>query len=667
MTRRDEVEAISPGRGQPAASLSASPPTLFHAIAELCPIGIFAADTEGACLYANDRWQEITGLVGPKALGHGWVDALHPDDRTDVFRAWSGAVIGGREFSARFRFLRSDGSVRHVLSRARPMRGSRGEVTSFVGTVEDETERDAAERALRESEGRLARVLAGSNDGYWEWDLRSGTVERSPSLLAILGFDEGGLSNAADSFLRLIHPEDEAVVRRGIGALLAGHAPAFEAELRVRRADGRWIWVLDRGRITLRDAGGRPLRVSGTFLDIDERVRAREAMAQARDMALEAARAKTDFLANISHEIRTPLHGVLGMADLLLGTALTEAQRDQAETIRRSGESLLRLLNDILEFTRLGKGTTLLESRVISVREIVDDSLRSVAGEARVKNLELRSHVDEGVPTEVIADPLRLRQVLLGLCGNAVKFTESGHVAVGVTVEAAEGETLRLLFDVRDTGMGIPEEMLKDLFEPFHQVDGSMTRRFGGSGLGLALVRGHVEAWSGRVWIESVPGQGTRVAFTLPALRPAPETVAFAETIPAVPGEESARERGRLLLAEDHPVNRKVLRLMAERLGYLVDTVDDGAAATRAVTSGTYDAILMDCQMPVMDGYDATRVIREREGDGHRIPIIAVTAHTMEGDRERALACGMDDYLPKPVRIEDLRVTLERHCPKPSA
>lgn len=641
---------------------------LFHAIAEVCPTGIFATDAKGRCLFANDRWQEIAGLPVPACYGEGWATALDPEDRDRVFREWADAVATAREFSLRFRFRHADGSRRNVQARARAVRDGNGVVTGFVGTVEDITRRLAAESALRESEARLARVLAGSNDGYWEWDLRTDRVERSPSFLAILGFDENGLPGRSEAFFRLLHVDDGPAVRSAIRDLLEGRVPSFEAEVRMRRADGRWIWVLDRGRVTLRDIVGRPLRVSGTIIDIDERVRGREAIAAARDAAMEADRTKSEFLANVSHEIRTPLHGVLGMAELLVESPLTDDQRDQAETIRRSGTALLSLVNDILEFSRLGADTEPPEDRELDVREVVEDTLRSVGADARMRGLDLTGGVDGDVPPVLRGDRLRLRRVLLHLCDNGVKFTERGSVSLRASVASRDGDgILQLRFTVSDTGIGIPPEQQASLFEPFRKVDGSMTRRQGGSGLGLTLVRGMVEAWRGTVSLDSVVGRGTTVAVTLPVREAAaPPGEAREREAPGDRAPRPAPAGGRLLLAEDHPVNRKVLVRMAERLGYAVVAVENGEEAVRAVREGSFDAVLMDCQMPLLDGYDATRRIRAAETGGRRLPIVAVTAHAMAGDRERALECGMDDYLAKPVGVEELRDTLARLlAPKP--
>ena len=521
-------------------------------------------------------------------------------------------------------------------------------------------------------------------------------------------------------------------------------------------------------------------------------------------VALEASRAKSEFLANMSHEIRTPMNGVIGMAELLLDAPLDPPQRDCAETIRDSAHALLTIVNDILDFSKIEAGKLDLEEIETDVRDTVEDVARLISIQAHAKDLEVTASIDPALPDIVKGDPGRLRQVLMNLCGNAVKFTQRGEIALDVKVTAASEDATTVRFEVRDTGIGIPADRLDRLFKPFSQVDASSTRRFGGTGLGLSIVRRLVEMMRGEVGVDSHDGLGSTFWFTVcfaPARKSpqprqhahfalrkrrvlivddnatnrkvltgqlarcgikavctdgaAPALLAMAEAdaacepfevalidyqMPNCDGAELGRRinaderlkttrlvlltssgqrgdgrrfaeigfagyllkpvmqrdltdclslvlaadaegwhtqtqpivtrhhlrahRGRekhtILLAEDNPVNQKVAARTLEKLGYRVETVADGQQAVAAWATGRYDLILMDCQMPVLDGYEATREIRGREGGQRHVPIVALTAHAMKGDDLKCRAAGMDDYLTKPVDRDRLESCLER-------
>ncbi len=398
--------------------------------------------------------------------------------------------------------------------------------------------------------------------------------------------------------------------------------------------------------------------------EIEQRKRVEKELHKAKEAAEAASKTKSEFLANMSHEIRTPMNGILGTLQLLQGSDMSDSQKEYVNIAYNSGESLLSLLNDILDFSKIEAGKLELEYIPFDLRELVKELSVLLKQKADEREVALYTKVDETLPQVIRGDSVRIRQILANLMTNAIKFTEKGDVTIRVSVIDQDEKTARLRFEVIDTGIGIAEEAQRKLFNSFTQADGSTTRKYGGTGLGLAIVRQLVTMMRGRLGVESEKGKGStfwaEIAFEI-----------VNESLDKAAAKEEKAEvidlQGKALLVEDNPVNQVVARKMLEKVGLSYEVVNNGEEAVKRLTQDhDFDLVLMDCQMPIMDGYEATRKLREYEEDKPfgRLPVIAMTANAMEGDRDKCLDAGMDDYVAKPVKQDALRETLAKYLQK---
>lgn len=403
---------------------------------------------------------------------------------------------------------------------------------------------------------------------------------------------------------------------------------------------------------------------------VNEYDNAMEELRTAKARADRASRSKSDFLANMSHEIRTPMNGIIGMINILMRTSLKEDQKTYAEMVAQSADNLLMIINDILDFSKIEAGKLEFETIDFDFHHVIAETVRLSAFRANEKNMQVSHHIAPNIPNVLRGDPGRLRQVITNLLSNAIKFTDQGEVKISIHLSDEKKKTLKLRFDVRDTGIGIAKEKKDLLFQSFSQLDPSTTRRFGGTGLGLAICKSLVEKMGGRIGVQSDMGKGSTFWFTASFARPAPDAKPDAKQLIAPHLESNSAKNKchrdiRILLVEDNDINQMVVVRLLEDFGLKPDVAENGLEALKMMSATGYDLVLMDIQMPVMDGYEATTRIRDLQSGvrNHDLPIIAMTANAMQGDQEKCLQTGMSDYIAKPVDSQELIIKLKHWLP----
>ncbi|MBL9097206.1 MAG: PAS domain-containing protein, partial [Alphaproteobacteria bacterium] len=602
---------------------------------------------------------EASELIGQPSIG---LRLMHPEDRPRYDEVLKAALKRNEQYETEFRMVLPTGETKWILERGRATEFSpNGKPIILEGFSLDITERKAMEAALAATNNQVRNLVECIEEVFFtcrldhDWTM----LFVSPSVERLSGYPAAEFLNSATrTFGSLVHPDDRDIGWATINAAIQKSA-AYEIEYRIVRRDGQVRWVFERGRPAGDRIDGVPV-IHGYIADITERKEAEKALANARDAAEAASKAKSEFLAMMSHEIRTPMNGVLGMTGVLLDTELNPEQRRSATTIRESAESLLSIINDVLDFSKLEAQAMEIERVAFDLHALLHYACEIVAPRANAKAVALNVDIDKSVPKFVFADPGRIRQVVLNLLGNAIKFTERGSVSLQVRA-ASEG---RLRIAVADTGIGIPTDRIGRLFQSFSQADASISRRFGGTGLGLAISKKLCERMGGAIGVESVVGQGSTFWFELPV---EPASAEQAETSGSVEGslvEEALAVLGsigrplRLLIAEDNATNQLVARSVLAKFGIAPDFVGNGIEAIEAVRQRPYDIVLMDVHMPEMDGLDATKAIRSLKSPQASIPIVALTANAFANDIEQCRAAGMNGHVGKPFRKEELVVAL---------
>lgn len=630
----------------------------LDSIIENLPNMVFVKDAQSLCFVRfNKAGEELLGYAREDLLGKNDYD-FFPAQEADFFVSKDREVLatGNLLDIAEEQIQTRAGETRLLHTKKIPILNDAGQPQYLLGISEDITEYRQAELALRESETRLRLALEVSQAIAWERDLEFDLVYFTGAMTlpvpATLSFTE---------LLGLIHPLDREAFQQAHQTAIANRG-SLQIEHRIRVADQTWRWYQVQASV-ITDASNQPIRLIGMSFDISDRKQAEAELLQAKETAEAATRAKGDFLATMSHEIRTPMNAVIGMTGLLLNTPLSPEQRQYGETIRNAGESLLSVINEILDFSRIESGHLDLEEHPFELSHCVAEVIDLLANRAVEKSLHLEVQIDPGVPAVIVADSARLRQILVNLVANALKFTDQGQVIISVKSVAAspDGQHQTLEFSIQDTGIGIAPKQLEHLFQPFSQVDSSSTRRYGGSGLGLVISKRLCERMGGQIRAQSQAGVGSTFSFTLPV------RVSLTPILPRIdpptptsqPWDNSFALRYplKILVAEDNTINQQVIRLMLQQLGYAADLVANGQEAIQALNQQPYDLLFMDLQMPIMDGLSATRQIRQSLGSAPWI--IGLSANAFADTQAEALVAGMNDYLTKPLKLETLAAALQ--------
>lgn len=607
--------------------------------------------------YFSPRGIEILGLSNDELSGkfEALLSKVDPQDREELKTQLDSHLRTGAEFETEVRVVTKHQTSRWIRLRGLAVWAVDGTPLRMCGSLRDVTEARSDKQKLLETSERLELANSGSNDGLWDWpDVTQDAEWWSPAFYELLGYKPFEIPATFTTFKTLLHPDDFERTQMAVEASFTYGEP-FNLEYRLRTKDGVYRWYLGRARLT-RDSSGAAKRMAGSISDVTARRLAQEETLKALKKAETAARTKSDFLANMSHEIRTPLTAILGYSETLQDDGLDKAKRDDAiQIIATNGNHLLGIINDILDLSKFEAGALALDPIEASPFAILLEVEQLMGMRAKDKRIELNFSYRWPIPKTVMLDPLRFKQILINLVGNAIKFTDKGSVNVTTCLDQ---KNKNLEVSVSDSGIGMDSEELQRLFKPFSQTDSSTSRRFGGTGLGLSISDRLVRMMGGEISVTSVKGNGATFTVRIPLSRP----IASGELVSELPSRlkpvvqppalsNLSPLKGRVLLAEDVAVNRALVASILSKVGVELTMVTNGQEAIDAISAVNFDLILMDMQMPVLDGTEATRRLR---GLGVTVPIVALTGNVMSEFVAQCMAGGCDDFVEKPFTRERL-------------
>lgn len=655
--QRESIEAAKAeiaNRDSKILELKSKSEDWFRVISSSLPQLLWTCTPEGPCDYLSEQWVRYTGIPERDQIGYAWLDQIHPEDRERVIQEWSQNVSNLRTFSIRFRIRRFDGIYNWFDTKAIPLKDSSGKLVRWLGSNTNVQELYTAKDVAEKNEHMMITAQELSKIGSWELDLETKEITWTKQMFSNFNLRESEKVPSLEVVEGLYAAEHPQQWQEAFDLCVRDGTP-YTGRLKLN-TDPEEKWLFARGEGIFCD--GRVVGLRGTCQDVTEEVIANRELENAKTQALESSRVKAEFLANMSHEIRTPINGIIGMAGILKDTALSESQLEHLEHIQQSSGILLNLINDILDLSKIESGKIEIESIDFNLDQNLDFVVSSLTFMANKKSLKLSAVHETSHPLWLKGDPSRIKQVLLNFVNNAIKFTASGSVSLHTKVLSTDNNSVQFRVEVRDSGIGISEENQKKLFQKFSQADASTHRKFGGTGLGLSISKMLVERMGGRVGVESKEGEGSIFWFELDLPVGVEQlTPDHSEQLKISSGDQPSFK---ILVAEDNIVNQKVAVACLKKIGYDCQVVANGLEVLKIIEQVHFDLILMDCQMPEMDGFEATQMIRSLpvHMEQKNIKIIAMTANAMSGDRERCLDAGMDDYVTKPISTKDLAEVL---------
>ncbi|QDK81321.1 PAS domain S-box protein [Spirosoma sp. KCTC 42546] len=613
--------------------------------------GIVFVGLDRKIFWANEGFSNLTDYSNAEIIGKTPIELCKGpfSDRASL-RTMIESFDKGLPFDIEGIHYKKDGTWFWGRTQGQPVVNKQGEITHYFSMIEDISAEKVVQRKLKEYEERLRMALTNVGDNYWEHDFITGKTYFSNPGTTLLGFQLEEFTNVADLWWSRVHPDDKSILEANDRQYKAGLITNHHNEYRMIHKDETIHWVLDRGVVTKTDEEGKPLKIIGTHIDITRQKELELELTYAKEVAEESTKAKELFLANMSHEIRTPMNAIMGMANQLTKTSLTSDQLFYLNTIQSATDNLLIIINDILDLSKIEAGKLSLEQIGFEPKLVVSKAMQVMMHKAQEKGLLFtNSFCDSHLSPILIGDPYRITQVLLNLISNAIKFTHKGSVDIRCQVIQENEDEQLIEATVQDTGIGMDESFSQNLFQNFRQEDESVTRRFGGTGLGLSISKNLVELMGGTVQVESKKGVGTSVSFRIPFRKGSQENLPVRE----VEETNTAILAGkRILMADDNGMNRLVASTILKNYGALIEEAENGREAVEKIRQQHFDLVLMDIQMPVMDGVEATHEIRATLSD--QLPVIALTAFAVKGDSQKFIGAGMSDYLSKPFEETQL-------------
>lgn len=625
----------------------------FRTLAAVIPNIIFIQNAQGQVIYFNERWYEYTGFSQEDPVNQ-WPQVIHPDDIGLCVEKWLESLREGKPFEQEYRLKRKDGVYRWHLGRALPLQSDQGVITRWFGSNTDIDDQKRLNDQLARAQSEFKKIIETIPNGIWRTDAHGNADYFSPRFGQLVGYtEEKDLLGGA--WIDKLHPDDAAETLKVWNAALTGKC-SVQHEFRYKTKDYGYKWFRSEGN-PLKDDKGEVIKFYGTWMNIDDIKKQSEELKKAKEAAELASEAKSSFLANMSHEIRTPLGAILGFSNLLrLDTE--DVERDSyLDIIERNGQALTKIIDDILDLSKVEAGQMTVEMTRLNLSDMFREVEGLFSERSKSKGVEIHCEICPKTPVEIETDPVRLRQILLNIVGNAVKFTDRGEVHIFVCIKTNDLGKDQLLVRVSDTGTGMNRDQINKIFKPFSQADNSTTRRFGGTGLGLALSRRLAQNLGGDIELTSSEvGKGSTFEITV--------DVKIPENQKKPIGDSSARSVSEgdlaglhILLVEDSEDNQLLVQRILNKRGARVDVASDGSEGYKKARSANYDAILMDIQMPIMDGYEALRRLQE---SNYNRPVIALTAHAMSEEKERTKKAGFAAHLTKPVNVKELAETITR-------